>query len=116
MSRMQLVRLLASVGIAGLVVCWALPADRTPRLTERVHLHGPLAAVLADDHPLGVANRDSGSLSFVDLQTSKVRDEVAIGQRIAGLALLPDRKHLLIVDEQRHELIALNFDGSSLTV
>ena len=30
--------------------------------------------------------------------------------------MLPDRKHVLVVDEQRHELIALGFDGTRLAV
>src|SRR5262245_53234612 len=116
MLRKQLAGFLAAVCF-GLVACAGLSADRTPRLTERVQFRRPVAAVCLDDgHTLCVANRDSGSLSLVDLQTNRVRDEVKVGQRLSGLAVLPDRKHLLAVDEQRHEVIALTFDGHSLTV
>src|SRR5262245_47169823 len=116
MPRKQLVGFVATVCVLGLAVCWGLSADRTPPLTERALFRRPVAAVCLDGHTLCVANRDSGSLSLVDLETNRVRDEVAVGRRLAGLAVLPDGKHLLAVDEQRHELIALTFDGSSLAV
>src|ERR1700730_8013028 len=60
------------------------------------------AALLADGHTLCVANRRSGSVSLVDLGRQEVRGEVEVGQRLAGLAVLPDGKHVLVVDEQAH--------------
>src|SRR5207245_3376061 len=80
-------------------------------------LRRPVAAVfLADGYTLCVANRGAGSVSLVDLRQRCVRGEFAIGTRLTGLAALPDRRHVLVVDDQRHELVALLVDGSRLTV
>ncbi len=80
-------------------------------------LRRPVAAVfLADKQTLCVANRCAGSVSLVNLAQGCVREEFVIGGRLTGLAALPDRRHILVLDDQRHELVALFFDGSRLTV
>jgi DNA-binding beta-propeller fold protein YncE len=82
-----------------------------------VQLRRPVAAAFVDGgETLCVANRRSGSVSLVDLRRGRVRDEVAVGRRLAGLAVLPDRKHVLVVDEEQNELVALALDGTSLAV
>jgi hypothetical protein len=97
---------------------WAAAADQdAPPLVQARALRRPVAAAfLADGHTLCVANRSAGSVSLVNLSQGCVRAEVAIGQRLAGLAALPDRRHVLVVDDQRHELVVLFFDGNRLTV
>src|SRR5262249_8164198 len=35
---------------------------------------------------------------------------------LTGLAVLPDRKHLLVVDDKRNEVLALVFDGTRLRI
>jgi DNA-binding beta-propeller fold protein YncE len=74
------------------------------------------AALLAGGTTLCVANQRSGTVSLVDLRPSQPRDEVAVGQHLTDLAVLPDRKHVLVVDDQRHELVALSFHGTRLAV
>src|SRR5262245_13322945 len=102
-----------AVGIA-LGIAWMAAAEReTPRPSLASRLRRPVAAVpLADGNRLCVANRAAGSLSLVDLRQARVLDELELGQQLSGLAILPDRRHVLAVDEQRHELIGLVFDGS----
>jgi DNA-binding beta-propeller fold protein YncE len=91
--------------------------DSQPAPVRMARLRHPVAAVfLADGNTLCVANRRAGSVALVDLSAGRVRDEWIVGERLASLAALPDRRHLLAVDEQRHELIALFVDGSRLTV
>jgi YVTN family beta-propeller protein len=87
-----------------------------PSLSQAVRFRRPVAAAFLGDDTLCVANQRSGSVSLVDVHEGRVRDEVAVGRRPAGLAVLPDRKHVLVVDEERNELIALAFDGTSLAV
>jgi YVTN family beta-propeller protein len=83
----------------------------------RICLRRPVAAVLlADGRTVAVANRRSGTVSVVDVQAGQVINEVAVGGTLADLAALSDRRHLLAVDEAKHELIALSSDGGSLTV
>ncbi|HLJ96241.1 MAG TPA: cytochrome c peroxidase, partial [Gemmataceae bacterium] len=89
----------------------AAPLERSSRLRRPV-----AAGLLADGHTLCVANRSAGSLSLVDLAQGHVQCEIAVGQCLAGLAVLPDRKHVLVVDEQGHELIALVFEAETLRV
>jgi hypothetical protein len=82
-----------------------------------VQLRRPVAAAFLDGgETLCVVNRRSGSVSLVDMRRGQVRDEVAVGRRLAGLAVLSDHKHVLVVDEERNELVALAFDGTSLAV
>src|SRR4051794_41815732 len=95
----------------------AAPGQVPPPPVREARLRRPVAAaLLADGHTLCVANRRSGSVSLVDLGRPQVRDEVTAGRSLAGLALLPDRKHVLVIDDQAHELVALSFDGSRLSV
>jgi hypothetical protein len=90
--------------------------DAHPSLMQTARLRRPVAAVFLDDgQTLCVANRCAGSLSLVDVRQHGVREEVAAGELLSGLALLADRRHLLIPDEGRNELIALSFDGAKLT-
>jgi cytochrome c peroxidase len=64
---------------------------------------------------LAVANR-CGSVSVVDVSDGRVLEEVAAGQRLADLAVLPDRTHILLVDEGRNDLVILARDGQHLSV
>ena len=107
------------------VLCLAVMAGRgapaeqdlPPTPVRMARLRHPVAAVfLADGNTLCVANRRAGSVSLLDLSAGRVRDEWMVGERLGDLAPLPDRRHLLAVDEQHHELMALFLDGSRVTV
>jgi DNA-binding beta-propeller fold protein YncE len=113
------------VGLLGVTACltvspsWvAVAARRSPLpAPTTVQLRRPVAvAFLAGGSTLCVANQRSGTLSLVDLSGPRVRGEVAVGQHLTGLAALPGGKHLLVVDDERHQLVALAFDGTTLTV
>jgi DNA-binding beta-propeller fold protein YncE/mono/diheme cytochrome c family protein len=99
-------------------VSWVAAADQgLPALRpEARKLRRPVAAaLLTDDHTLGVANQRSGTLSLVDLRQGRLRAEFAVGAHLTGLAVLPDRKHVLVVDDRRHQLIALSCAGNRCT-
>jgi DNA-binding beta-propeller fold protein YncE len=108
--------------IAGCLVgfaSWALRAEqRSPQTSDlATQLRRPLAAAFLDEgQTLCVANQRSGSVSVIDLPRASVREEFSVGKHLTGLAVLPDHKHVLITDDERHELIALTCDGSRITV
>ena len=107
-------RRLRGVLTACLVLADQRPQVPTPR-TEQ--LRRPIAAAfLNEGTAVCVANQRSGSVWLVDVRQSHVYSELALGGRLTDLAVLPDRKHVLVVEETRHELIALSFDGEKLSV
>jgi cytochrome c peroxidase/DNA-binding beta-propeller fold protein YncE len=107
-----------AVGLAASLVCVVLADHREPApASPAIRLRHPVAAAFLDDgRTLCVANQRSGTLSLVDVRREQTREEVAVGEHLADLAVLPDRKHVLVVDEARHELVALAFDGVRLSV
>ncbi|MBI5756968.1 MAG: hypothetical protein HZA46_00455 [Planctomycetales bacterium] len=80
-------------------------------------LRRPVAAVwLNEGRTLCIANHRSGSLSLVDVAAGRVLGETTVGKRLADLAVLPNRRHLLAVDEATHELIIVSHDRGQLHV
>ncbi len=103
-------------GLAGVAAWVALAAHGSPP-TPVAQLRRPVAAAFLDaGQTLCVANHRSGTVMLVDVVRGRVRGEWAVGERLSGLAVLPDHRHVLTVDEKRHELIALRYDGTRLTV
>src|SRR6476646_9514948 len=80
-------------------------------------LRRPVAlAPAADSNWLYVANRDSGSLSVIDLKSSQVVAERKIGRRLSDIAIIPGSSCLLATDEVAHELLLLETSGSQAEV
>jgi cytochrome c peroxidase len=78
-------------------------------------LRHPVALVLADDGKwLFTGNRDAGTISVVDTKVKRAVAEVAAGRRLADLAITPDGRRLLTVDEEGGELVILARDGQRL--
>ena len=84
-------------------------------MRQKALLRRPVALVTADDW-LFVANQRSGSISVVDPARRAVIREIKVGSRLADLAVTPDGRFLLAVDEQQHELILLERRGTGLRV
>jgi cytochrome c peroxidase len=94
----------------------AVQGDSPPR-APATQLRRPVAAAFLDDgRTLCVANHRSGTVIFLDVRQGRVLGEWVVGEHLSDLAILPDLRHLLTVDEKRHELIALAFDGMRLDV
>ena len=70
----------------------------------------------ADGTRLFVANRDSGTISVVDLAGREVAAEHAIGKRLSAIVALPNSTRLLVTDEAAHELVLLDTKDDSLSV
>lgn len=110
------------IGFLGLVLTLAAPAPwgslgQESSSVPSAQFRRPVAAVLlADGQTLCVANQRSGTLALVDLSRGEVRDEVKVADHLADLAALPDHRHLLTVDDEKNELIALDCDGSGINV
>lgn len=84
-------------------------ADRKNHAEAR--LRRPVALALVEaSRTLLVANRDSGSVSLVDLDTLRVKSEVPVGRKVADLSVTGDR--VLVADESSAEVLLLSFrDG-----
>ena len=77
----------------------------------------PIAlATSADGRWLYVANRDSGSLSVIDVTAQQVVAEHAIGKRLSDVKCLPSHSDSLIADEAAHELVLANASGQQVEV
>src|SRR5919201_6693764 len=100
-----------STGFWGFVLCLAAcascaavtaPGSRPP-VSRAARLRRPVAAAfLADGHTLCVANDRSGTVALVDVRGTGSCKEWAVGQRLTDLAVLPDLRQVLVVDEQQH--------------
>jgi DNA-binding beta-propeller fold protein YncE/mono/diheme cytochrome c family protein len=80
-------------------------------------LRRPVAlAPSADGGWLYVANRDSGSLSIIDLGLSRVAAEHKIGRRLSDIATVPGTGQLLATDESAHDVVLIEIDGEKAAV
>ena len=85
------------------------PFEPTARLRR------PVAIVVDNDHAY-VANRNSGTVSIINLETKTVESETTVGKRLSDLIGLPTAKFLLALDDERHQLILLQTTGSKVRV
>ena len=84
---------------------WTSAADpQTKPLAAR--FRRPIALATVDNgRQFLVANRDSGTISRVDIPARRVLDETPIGKRLADMVLAPDGDHLLVADAGGRQLI-----------
>jgi DNA-binding beta-propeller fold protein YncE len=73
-------------------------------------------ALAENDARLYTANRASGSITTIDLAAGIAIEEIDIGRTLADLALTPDGRYLLAVDESSDSLIVLARAEDSLHV
>ncbi|HEX5104182.1 MAG TPA: YncE family protein, partial [Pirellulaceae bacterium] len=107
-------RLLALLLFSVSSVCCVVPLTAAELATQ---LRRPIALVQsADGRQLFVANRDSGSVSVIDIGERQVVAEQAIGKRLADLAALPGSDRLLAIDEAAHELLLLQPGAEGLEI
>ena len=82
---------------------------------ETATVRRPVAlAVSTDGRRIFVANRESGSISTVDVAARKVVDEQTVGRRLADLTWNGNQGPVLAVDEQQQELLVLRAVDSKL--
>lgn len=108
-----------SLTLATLLVLLALlpAALPLPAAELATQLRRPAALAESEDgHWLYVANRDSGSISVIDLDQRAVAAEHTIGKRLADIVAVPNSSRLLAIDETAHELIAIDAQGPELKV
>jgi len=70
----------------------------------------------ADGSRLVVANRDSGTISVIDLAAIKVAAEIPIAKRLSDLVAIPGSSRLLATDEAAHELLLLEAKDNCVRV
>ncbi len=90
------------------------PVTATPRrLASR--FRRPIALVAIDGgRQLLVANRDSGTISRIDVARRRVLDETSIGGRPSDLAVTPDGRRVLVADAARRQIVVLDLRGKQL--
>lgn len=64
-------------------------------------------AYLPASHGIVTANRASGSLSFIDLESMTCVDELLIGERITSVAAVPESECFLATDEAKNEVLLI---------
>ncbi len=78
-------------------------------------LRRPVAmAIQGDQGRLFVANRESGSVSVIDVALHKTVAEYAVGRKLSALVLLRDEQHLAAADEEAGQVILLQRSGAML--
>ena len=58
-----------------------------------------------------VANRDSGTISRIDVAKRRVLDETSIGGRPSDLAVTPDGRRVLVAAAGRRQIVVLDLGG-----
>jgi YVTN family beta-propeller protein len=85
--------------------------------TLATHVRRPVALALSPEGKwLYVANRDSGTVSTIDVEQRTVVAETEVGQRLSDLVAVPGTSRLLAADEQAHEIVLLDVSGDDLNV
>src|SRR5262249_9306263 len=100
-----------SIAIVLLCISAASAADLSPALRRPVAL-----APSADGNWLYVANRESGTISAIDLKSSQVAAEHRLGQRLSDISTIPGTSQILATDEVAHQLLLISADGSQAAV
>jgi YVTN family beta-propeller protein len=111
---MKHARRLPAFLICLLVTCAVVSS---PAAEFAAQLRRPIALVQSTDgERLLVANRDSGSVSIIDLARRQVVAEHPVGKRLADLAAVPGSNRLLAVDEAAHELLFVEPGNDAIQV
>jgi YVTN family beta-propeller protein len=92
-----------------------VPADTAPAKAQ-ARPREPVALALAEDGRWLFAANRRGTVSVIDVNESKATAEAEAGKSLADLAVTPDGKRLLAVDEEAGELVVLSRKGPELTV
>lgn len=101
-------RIVSSAVVTAILAGCLFPQFAKARETK---VRRPVAlATSSDGKWLYVANRESGSLSIVDVSKQMVAAEIPVGLRLSDLVRLDDRT-LLALDEKAHELLLLKGEG-----
>ncbi len=82
----------------------AMP-DEPHRSPIALALHGPR---------LLTANHTANGVSFIDLQTGKILQELSTGDRPAGVAFSPDGKRAVVTHQFGYDLAVLDVEADSL--
>ncbi|MGE4549954.1 MAG: hypothetical protein AAEJ57_01095, partial [Opitutales bacterium] len=76
----------------------------------------PVALAWTSDGLLAVANRDTGSISLIEVEKRKVVGEFVVGKRLSSLSSLSGGRFLVATDEEANQLLLLESKGSTVSV
>lgn len=92
-----------------------LNAASADPLWQQPKLRRPVALAVSSPWLL-VANERSGSISVIDVGTLSVVNEVAVGEELTDMQLVPDSNWLLATDIRKHELVLLRRNDHDLRI
>ena len=94
--------------------CTTFSGAETPELATR--LRRPVALVqVQQGQRLLVANRESGSISVIDLPRRRVIGETVVGTQLSDLAVSPRDNLVLATDKAEHRLLLLEYRDGKVT-
>jgi YVTN family beta-propeller protein len=78
-------------------------------------LRRPVAVACVDnDQVLLVANRRSGTISAIDINSRAVIGETVVGRQLADMAVAHDHETIVVVDEAANEVISVRWTGQAV--
>ncbi len=106
-----------SVAFALLMPQWACKSEAAESVHPRRQFRRPVAIASADEGArLFVANGRSGTLTTIDAKARRVESETPVGTQLADLAITPNEKHILCVDQAANQLIVIAKHEANLAV
>ena len=101
----------------GVDVAAAEGPRRSSEFEPEVQWREPVALVRSSDgNWLFVANRESGTVSVIDVGRRSVVLETKVADTLADLVAVPDGSQLLAVDEQAGKVLLLATDGPEIAI
>jgi YVTN family beta-propeller protein len=79
------------------------------------HLRRPIAVATAGNW-IYTANRESGTVSVLNIENRAVVAERKVGRQLSDMVACPDNQHLIALDEAKGQLIVLRHDGESIVI
>ena len=76
----------------------------------------PVALAWTKDGMLAVANRDTGSVSLLNVKDRKVVSEFIVGKRLSSLCSLHGGRFFVVTDEDKSELLLLEVKGPTIKI
>ena len=83
--------------------------------TPAAHLRRPTALVAVGNW-IYTANRESGTVSVLNVKDQTVVAEHKIGRRLSDMVACPDNQHLIALDEIEGQLICVRHTGETRQV
>ena len=110
-KRLDLAKTFLRCGFCTFAGLWLILASQLSAIAGRSN---SLMDISADGELLACSNRDSGTLTIVDLQTHKKLREVAVGTKPEGVSFLGDSHNLATAIYADDKIVFVDADSGTL--